>query len=49
MCFARMGLMVALEDGNVEVVVWLARSVCVCGKFGMDRVNGGGDMSRANV
>ena len=33
--------------GGVEVVDWQARSVCA--KCGMDRGNGGGDMSRAKV
>ena len=31
--------------GSLEIVVWQARSLC--GNFGMDRGNGGGDMSRA--
>ena len=33
--------------GSLEVVVWQVRSVCA--KFGMDRGNGCGDMSRTKV
>ena len=48
-CFAKIGLMVALEEGHVrnqvEVVVWHVRSVCA--KFGMDRGSGSGDKRRA--
>ena len=41
MCFANIGLMVALEGTNVrkqEVVICHPRSVCA--KFGIDRGNG---------
>ena len=51
MCFAKIGLMVALEGAHVrnqaglEVVICHPRSVCA--KFGIDRGNGSEDKSRA--